>query len=106
LVGITSLAGTPFFHKRGAGCIKKRAGAPFFPQKGGQCPLFEGKRGFPPKKLYQNVPTEISFGIGMVNTKKYRPIPTGKYRFATTLVTKDVIGLPLGSIMVIQLLKC
>ncbi len=26
------------------------------------------------------VPTEFSFGIGMVNTKKYRPIPTEKYR--------------------------
>jgi hypothetical protein len=25
------------------------------------------------------VPTKISFGIGMVNAKKYRPIPTGKY---------------------------
>jgi hypothetical protein len=45
LVGITSLAGTPFFRKRGAACIKKGAGAPLFPQKGGQCPLFEGKRG-------------------------------------------------------------
>jgi hypothetical protein len=31
------------------------------------------------------VPTEISFGIGMVNTKKYRPIPTGKYRFGIQL---------------------
>ncbi len=45
LVGITSLAGTPFFRKTGAGCIKKGAGAPFFPQKGGQCPLFEEKSG-------------------------------------------------------------
>jgi len=26
------------------------------------------------------VPTEFSFGIGMVNTEKYRPIPTEKYR--------------------------
>jgi hypothetical protein len=28
-VGITNLAGTPFFRKRGAGCMKKGAGAPF-----------------------------------------------------------------------------
>jgi hypothetical protein len=26
------------------------------------------------------VPTKFSFGIGMVITKKYRPIPTEKYR--------------------------
>jgi hypothetical protein len=45
LVGITSLAGTPFYCKKGAGCIKKGVSAPFFPQNGGQCPLFEGKRG-------------------------------------------------------------
>jgi hypothetical protein len=32
------------------------------------------------------VPTEFSFGIGMVNTEKYRPIPTEKYRPNTTLV--------------------
>jgi hypothetical protein len=32
------------------------------------------------------IPTEISFGIDMVNTEKYQPIPTGKYRFDTTLV--------------------
>jgi hypothetical protein len=48
-------------------------------------PPFRGKKGFPPKKRYQNVPTEISFHIGMVNTKRYRPIPTGKYRFDVQL---------------------
>jgi hypothetical protein len=50
LVNITSLAGTPFFCKRGVGCIKKGDGAPFFPQKGCQCPLFERKRGSRQKK--------------------------------------------------------
>jgi hypothetical protein len=50
LVGITSLVGTPFFHKRGAGCINKGASALFFPQKRGQCPLFKGK-GVPAKKM-------------------------------------------------------
>ncbi len=44
-VGITNLARTHFFRKRGAGCTKKGAEAPFFPRKEGQCPLFEGKRG-------------------------------------------------------------
>ncbi len=29
--------------------------------------------------------TEIFSGIGMVNTEKYRPIPTKKYRFDTKL---------------------
>jgi hypothetical protein len=55
-VGITSLAGTPFFRKRGAGCIKKGAIAPFSPHKGGKCPLFEGKRGSQQKndtKMYR-----------------------------------------------------
>jgi hypothetical protein len=31
------------------------------------------------------VPTEFSFGIGMVITKKYRPIPTEKYRLSIQL---------------------
>ncbi len=31
------------------------------------------------------VPAEFSFGIGMVITEKYRPIPTEKYRLDTTL---------------------
>jgi hypothetical protein len=57
LVSITSLAGTPFFRKRGAGCIEKGASAPFSPQKGGHCPLFEVK-GVPAKKN---------------DTKMYRP---------------------------------
>ncbi len=29
--------------------------------------------------------TEFSFGIGMVNTEKYRPIPTEKYRLGKQL---------------------
>ena len=32
------------------------------------------------------VPTEFSCGIGMVITKKYRPIPTKKYQLGITLV--------------------
>jgi hypothetical protein len=79
LVGITSLAGTPFFRTRGAAVTKRGPVPPFSPKKGASAP-FGGGKGVPAKKLYQNVPTKISFGIGMVNTKKYRPIPTGKYR--------------------------
>jgi hypothetical protein len=30
--------------------------------------------------LIPKILTEFSFGIGMVNTEKYRPIPTEKYR--------------------------
>ncbi len=51
----------PFFLERGAGLLKKRAIAPLLRKKGGNCPLFDTK----------NVPTEFSFGIGMVITKKY-----------------------------------
>ncbi len=49
----------PFFPKRGAVLIKKGAIAPLLRKKGGKSPLFD---------------TEM-----MVNTKKYRPIPTEKY---------------------------
>ncbi len=88
------MAGTPFFRKRGAGYIKKGAGSPFFLKKGAIAPFFLKKGaiapflreiGFPAKKSYLNVPTEISFGIDMVNTEKYRPIATGKYRFSIQL---------------------
>ena len=37
------------------------------------------------------VPTEFSFGIGMVNTEKYRPIPTEKYRPDTTLIVLPTV---------------
>jgi hypothetical protein len=30
--------------------------------------------------LIPKILTKFSFGIGMVNTEKYRPIPTEKYR--------------------------
>jgi hypothetical protein len=74
------LAGTPFFSKRGAGCIKKGASAPFFLKKGASAPFLREKE-VPIKKMIPKCTTEISFGIGMVNMEKYRPIPTGKYRF-------------------------
>jgi hypothetical protein len=49
-VGIlASLAGTPFFRKRGAGCIKKGASAPFFPQKRAYA-SFLREKGVPAKK--------------------------------------------------------
>ncbi len=35
--------------------------------------------------MIPKVPTKISFGIGMANTKKYQPIPTGKYQFGIQL---------------------
>ncbi len=59
--------------------------------KRGPGPLFEEKKGFPPKKWYQNVPTEISFGIGVVNTEKYPPIPTGKYQFNIQLYLNQIM---------------
>jgi hypothetical protein len=51
----------PFFQK-GVELLKKGAIAPLLRKKGGTAPF-----------LYRNVPTEFSFGIGMVNTEKYRP---------------------------------
>ena len=48
-VGITNLAGTPFFRKRGAGSMKKGAGAPFFLEKGAGAPFLREK-GVPAKK--------------------------------------------------------
>jgi len=35
--------------------------------------------------LIPKILTEFSFGIGMVNTEKYRPIPTEKYRLGKQL---------------------
>jgi len=41
--------------------------------------------------------TEFSFGIGMVITEKYRPIPTEKYRLDTTLKIRSLTwGIVLG----------
>jgi hypothetical protein len=37
--------------------------------------------------LIPKILTEFPFGIGMVNTEKYRPIPTEKYRFGMQLYT-------------------
>jgi hypothetical protein len=71
-VGITSLAGTPFFRKRGAGCVKKGAGAPFFTQKGGQCPLLREK-GVPAKKM---IPKCTDRDFLRYQYGKYQEIPT------------------------------
>jgi hypothetical protein len=79
--------------------LKNFAGIPFFlqkernVQKGGRAPPFLGKRGLPPiffERLPPKLLTEFSFGIGMVNTEKYRPIPTEKYRFGIQLYLKQL----------------
>jgi hypothetical protein len=43
-------AGTPFFRKRGAGCVEKGAGAPFILNKGANVPFLREK-GVPAKKM-------------------------------------------------------
>jgi hypothetical protein len=68
-VGITSLAGTPFFRKRGAGCIQKGAGAPFFPQKGGQL----REKGVPAIKM---IPKCTDQDFLWYQYGKYQEIPT------------------------------
>jgi hypothetical protein len=55
------------------------------PQKGGHDPPFEDKRSSHQKKLYQNVPTKFSSGIGSVNTKKYQPNTDQKYQIGIQL---------------------
>jgi hypothetical protein len=73
------LAGIPFFRKRGAGCIEKGACAPFFLKKGASAPFLREIE-FPAKKIVLKCT-----GIDMVNTEKYRTMPTGKYRFGIQL---------------------
>jgi hypothetical protein len=61
-VGITNLVGTPFFRKRGAGCIKKGAGAPFLREIG-----------FPAKKIIPKCTDRDFFRYRYGN---YQEIPT------------------------------
>ena len=70
----TSPLSSPLFSKRGSSFSKR-----------GPLPPFWGKRGALPPFLYRNVPTEFSFGIGMVNTEKYRPNTDRKYRIGIQL---------------------
>ena len=91
--------GNTFLRFCGNSFIEKFHGNSFFSSKGGRSvqrggrgPPFLGKRGLPPivlgapaKILIPKILTEFSFGIGMVNTEKYRPIPTEKYRLGKTL---------------------
>jgi hypothetical protein len=71
-VGITNLAGTPFFRKRGAGCIKKGASAPFFLKKGAFAPFLR-EIGFPTKKI---IPKCTDRDFLRYRYGKYREIPT------------------------------
>ncbi len=71
------------FSAKGVLAGSKRGLVPPFSSKRGPLPPFWGKKGFPPKKSYRNVHTERQRfpSVSMVNTEKYRPIPTRKYRF-------------------------
>jgi len=91
----------PFFQK-GVGAPQKGAIAPLLRKKGGTAPFFIpkctdrvllrygiGNTGEIPTEYRPKIPNwyttlEFSFGIGMVNTEKYRPIPTEKYRLANS----------------------
>ncbi len=79
-VGITNLAGTPCFRKRGAGCIKKGAIAPFLREIG-----------FPAKKI---IPKCTDRDFLRYRYGKYQEIPTGTDRKIpiryTTLVELDL----------------
>jgi hypothetical protein len=71
-VGITNLTGTPFFHKRGAGCIKKGACAPLFLKKGTSA-TFLREKGVPAKKM---IPKCTDRDFFWYRYGKYREIPT------------------------------
>ncbi len=71
-VGITNLAGTPFFRKMGAGCIKKGAGAPFFLKKGAIAPFLR-EIGFPTKNI---IPKCTDRDFLRYRYGKYQEIPT------------------------------
>jgi hypothetical protein len=85
-----SFHGNSFFEKfRGNSFFSSKGG--WSVQRGGRGPPFL-KRGFPTifwgapaKFLIPKILTEFSFGIGMVNTEKYLPIPTEKYRLGIQL---------------------
>jgi hypothetical protein len=64
------------FSPKGGLALSKRGLVPPFSSNRGSLPpaLFEGNSVSRKKKSYRNVPTKISFGIDMGNTKKYRPI--------------------------------
>ncbi len=67
-----------FFAKEGT---KRGPMPPLLRKKGAPANILRGShQSFEPKIL-----TKFSFGIGMVNTKKYRPIPTEKYRLGMQL---------------------
>jgi hypothetical protein len=89
-VGITNLAGTPFFRKRGAGCNKKGAGAPFFLKKGAIA-SFLREIGFPAKKI---IPKCTDQDFLRYRYSKYREIPTDTNREIpiryTTLLELDL----------------
>jgi hypothetical protein len=75
-VGISNLAGTPFFRKRGAGCIKKGVGAPFFLKKGASAPFLREK-GVPAKKM---IPKCTDRDLIWYRYGKYREILTDTNR--------------------------
>jgi hypothetical protein len=64
-----------------AKCTKKGLRPPHLRKKG-LPPIFGGA---PAKILIPKILTEFSFGIGMVITEKYRPIPIEKYRLGIQL---------------------
>jgi hypothetical protein len=73
LVGITILAGTPFFRNRRAGCIEKGACAPFFLKKGVSAPFLREK-GVPAKKMIPKC-TDRDFSLvssSLGEAKNYR----------------------------------
>ncbi len=81
LVGITNLAGTPFFRKRGASCIKKGASASFFLKKGASAPFLREK-GVPVKKMIPKCTDQdfLWYSYGkyqeiLTNTDRKIPIP-------------------------------
>jgi hypothetical protein len=85
---LNNLAGTPIFLKKGLGCFKKVADAPLL-----------SENGVPAKFTIPKLPTKFSFGISMVKTGKYQPIPTKN----TESISNSSIYIPqvLGTITIL-----
>jgi len=71
----------PVFQK-GVELLKKGAIAPLLRKKGGTAPF-----------LIPKCTTEFSFGIGMVNTEKYRPNTDRKYRIGISLSGERILAM-------------
>jgi hypothetical protein len=96
-----AITGNSFFSSKGGQSVQQRGGrAPPFLGKRGLQPIFWGA---PAKILIPKILTEFSFVFGMVNTEKYRPIPTEKYRLGIQLYKWLTLIIAVGALWIPQI---